>query len=169
MVSDTPVRFAAAVETSGGGSGTRNRHRGGKTDDTLVGTDANDDLSGQDGADQLSGGGGNDWLDGGKGDDLLFGAEDADLFVVRSARGADTIADFTSGEDVIRVHASTNSAGIRDFTSLLDNTAADADGNAVIDLGGGNSVTLLVDATSCMSARWPRLSSRRSRVWAGSG
>lgn len=120
-----------------------NEIEGSKGNDSLVGTAGADSIDGEKGDDTLDGGAGNDTLDGGKGDDLIYGGDGADLFVVRSDRGADQIADFTSGEDVIRVHASSHSSGISDFASLLENTADDADGNAVIDLGGGSSITLV--------------------------
>ncbi|MDA0340979.1 MAG: hypothetical protein O3B74_05205 [Proteobacteria bacterium] len=112
---------------------------GNKGDDVLSGGAGNDDLQGGKGVDTLFGGVGADTLDGDQGNDILYGGAGADLFVVRSNRGNDVIEDFTSGEDVVRVRAST---GIRDFATLSGRLSADGDGNAVIDLGRGANVTL---------------------------
>lgn len=81
------------------GSGARN---------TLTGGGGADRLSGGGGVDLLLGGGGNDTLDGGTAADVLEGGAAADTFVL-SISGGDTINDFTSGSDVLRVSA----AGVR--------------------------------------------------------
>lgn len=81
--------------------------QGGK--DTLVGGDGNDLLTGGSGADKLLGGLGNDWLDGGTGKDTLTGDSGLDVFIFNLApvaADADRIADFTSGEDTIRLAGS---------------------------------------------------------------
>ncbi|WP_417701813.1 hypothetical protein [Pseudophaeobacter sp.] len=83
---------------------------GGAANDTLLGgggTDwaygdaGEDELRGGYGHDTLSGGGGNDRLSGDAGDDLLIGGADADTFAFGRQHGADTIRDFTPGEDRI--------------------------------------------------------------------
>jgi Ca2+-binding RTX toxin-like protein len=72
--------------------------------DTLNGGAGNDLLVGAPGHDVLSGGTGNDVLVGGYGLDTLTGGAGADVFVFNapiSALHADTITDFTVGEDKI--------------------------------------------------------------------
>ena len=98
------------------GSGGVNRFSGGNGDDALIGRGGADQLDGQNGGDQLTGGGGGDLLSGGGG---------ADAFIYRQPGDSDTrpgsgdiIADFTGGQDVIRlaaVDADTLAAGNQAF------------------------------------------------------
>jgi Ca2+-binding RTX toxin-like protein len=77
---------------------------GGK--DTLLGGDGDDWLAGGKGGDQLFGGLGDDWLEGGPGKDALTGDSGLDVFIFNlapRAADADTITDFTHGEDKIRL------------------------------------------------------------------
>lgn len=80
--------------------------RGQKHKDTLIGGEGNDILRGGGGGDKLNGGEGNDILIGGSGRDRLLGGEDSDIFRFYSAsqtpdsKFADTIQDFTQGEDL---------------------------------------------------------------------
>lgn len=78
--------------------------------DTIFGGGGNDAIAGGYGADRISGGAGNDFIAGGRGGDWLIGDEGADLFAINDVLESqasetlrDTIADFTSGEDVIRL------------------------------------------------------------------
>lgn len=71
--------------------------RGGTGHDTLLGGRGNDTIYGAAGADQIIGGTGNDRLVGGDG---------ADIFVFRNHAGSDTITDFQSGVDKVRIEAS---------------------------------------------------------------
>ncbi len=100
--------------------------------DTLLGGDGNDALSASLGADTLNGGAGDDTLDGGAGNDTFEFAPGA---------GADRINGFTAGAgvgDVIRL------AGFGAFASFADVLAAasEAGSEVLIDLGGGDSLTL---------------------------
>lgn len=103
-------------------------------DDVLIGTDGDDVLFGFEGNDILIGGAGNDLLSGGAGNDI---------FVFDANNGNDTIIDFKAGEgagDILDLIL----AGI--FTTFEDVLAAantDASGNTEINLGNGNSITLV--------------------------
>jgi uncharacterized repeat protein (TIGR01451 family) len=77
-------------------------------DDLIYGNEGQDSLNGDDGSDSLYGGKDNDILNGGAGDDWLFGdgGEDtligglgADLFVLSSNSGSDTVLNFEVGTD----------------------------------------------------------------------
>jgi Ca2+-binding RTX toxin-like protein len=67
----------------------------------LVGLEGNDALYGSGGADILEGGAGDDLIVGGLNKDLLTGGAGRDTFRFAAGDGADTITDFTRGEDVI--------------------------------------------------------------------
>lgn len=82
--------------------------------DTLDGGAGNDLLVGAPGNDTLDGGTGNDVLIGGYGLDSLSGGAGADVFVFNAplvAGNADTITDFTVGEDKIYLDQSVFGAG----------------------------------------------------------
>jgi len=68
---------------------------------TLTGTEGNDILQGHDGDDRIAAGGGEDILRDGAGSDVLTGGTGADLFILTADGNADTITDFTLGEDKI--------------------------------------------------------------------
>lgn len=77
---------------------------GGRNNDALFGGWQSDLLEGQAGNDTLIGGTDRDVLVGGQGRDRLEGGTDRDAFVFRfSNEGIDTIIDFSSAEDQIRV------------------------------------------------------------------
>ncbi len=72
--------------------------------DSLTGNTAANLLTGGNGADTLAGGGGIDTLNGGAGADLLSGGGGADAFVLNVlGPGADTVTDFASGSDQMRI------------------------------------------------------------------
>jgi Ca2+-binding RTX toxin-like protein len=107
--------------------------RGGTQSDQLFGEAGSDRLFGGYGDDQLKGGTendrliggyGDDQLIGGKGNDLLVGEEGADVFVLQSRHGLDTISDFNVNEDLLQL--STN------FTGSLGLT--ESDGNTTISI-----------------------------------
>ncbi len=70
-------------------------------DDTVSGGAGNDALYGGKGNDAIAGDAGNDVLFGELGDDVLSGGEGVDVFVLFSAGGLDTIADFQVGTDLV--------------------------------------------------------------------
>jgi Ca2+-binding RTX toxin-like protein len=108
----------------------------GSLSERLTGASGNDVLNGGGGNDKLIGLDGNDTLDGGTGNDTLRGGNGADTFVFGLGTGNDTVADFTSTIDKLDLRAY--------FSSFAAVQAAthDVGSDAVIDLGGGNSVTL---------------------------
>lgn len=86
------------------GGGGDDRLSGGGDDDVIHGGAGLDNLRGNAGDDELFGGDGDDRLAGRVGDDAMSGGAGADSFVFRETLGGeDTILDFTSGEDRIRL------------------------------------------------------------------
>ena len=76
--------------------------RGSNFSDTISGNELANVLHGGAGSDTLSGAGGNDLLVGGGGNDGLTGGAGADQFLFAGyANGVDTIADFTSEDQVL--------------------------------------------------------------------
>ena len=134
--------------------------------DTFLGATANDWVAGYGGNDALSGGAGKDTLNGGAGDDILSGGADADKLigeagndqltggagadefkVVAGNFGADLIADFELGVDVIKV------TGVGDATSFSDLViSANGSGWAVVTFPDGSSLTLVDVATAEVTA-----------------
>ncbi len=114
-----------------------------KTTDDAVGMDVDFDaniLNGGDGDDRLVGAVGNDTLNGGSGDDVLIGGEGSDLFVFDLQNGADRIEDFSASEgDLIDATAH----GLTDFAAVQGVLSNDGNGDAAIDFGSGNTITLI--------------------------
>ena len=102
------------------------------------------------GNDTVFGNLGNDSLIGNLGDDSLIGGLGSDTFIFSGSSGTDSIADFSTAEgDLLSIAADINGTGIASTTDLLLRLSNDGSGNAVLDLGAGNSITLIgVDATS---------------------
>lgn len=118
---------------------------GGSSDDNLWGGNGNDTLFGSSGNDTLLGNGGDDFLQGDSGDDILTGGAGADTFAfdtgaefVGSELGLDTITDFNSGEDKIRLSKDTftelsntlfpSSLDITEFALVTSDAAAATSG-----------------------------------------
>jgi len=113
------------------GDARNNTATGGAGEDTIIGNAGNDTLRGNRGNDSLLGGLGDDFLYGGRdndyleggegndlmsgefGNDLLIGGAGRDRFVLESGGGADVIADFTKGEDLIALSRGLTFAQIR--------------------------------------------------------
>src|SRR3546814_11938118 len=90
----------------------------------------------------LQGGQGQDTLAGGQGDDLLLGGQGGDAFVFSGGGGQDVVLDFQPGEDTLHIARNVNGLDIADPADLADRISSVA-GNAVIDLGNGDTITLV--------------------------
>jgi Ca2+-binding RTX toxin-like protein len=77
--------------------------RGNEQADILGGCEGNDTLYGGEDNDTLTGCQGDDILYGELGNDSLTGGSGNDIFVLNSGQGFDVIADFTVGQDLIRL------------------------------------------------------------------
>jgi Ca2+-binding RTX toxin-like protein len=144
---DTILGFGASDRLFGGDG--NDVLRGGTQSDQLFGEAGSDRLFGGYGKDllkggtendRLFGGNGDDQLMGGKGDDLLVGDEGADIFVLQSHHGLDTISDFNLNED--RLELSIN------FTGSLG--LSESDGNTTISVvteQGEKAIALLQGVT----------------------
>jgi len=73
------------------------------------------------------------------GDDVLTGAGQNDVFVFAQPIGTDTIHAFSTSSDKIDL---IGFAGVANFADLAGHIADDANGNAVITLGTGESITV---------------------------
>ncbi|WP_339854103.1 DUF4347 domain-containing protein [uncultured Nisaea sp.] len=113
---------------------------GGQDEDIVYGNTGNDSLNGNLGNDTLYGGQGNDLISGGAGNDLLYGnhgndtlagGDGADTFVFTFGGGNDQVNDYQAGTDSLQ------------FQDGLTYTAAESDGNTVLTLSDGGSLTLI--------------------------
>ncbi|WP_053076556.1 ExeM/NucH family extracellular endonuclease [Caenimonas sp. SL110] len=105
---------------------------GNKLDNWLQGNDLDNVLQGRQGDDTIDGGAGADRLSGGRG---------SDLFSFSSGSGIDVVTDFDA-DDRILLEMGLNKSAIATPSQALAATSYEW-GNAVIDLGGGNYLTLL--------------------------
>jgi len=131
----------AGIDTLGGGSG-GDLLNGNAGDDFILASNGNDRLLGGDDNDTMLGGGGRDTLTGGAGNDRLVGGSQNDRFNFTPGSGADLIVDFAGGAgpgDVIGLIGW--GAAFDDFTDVLA-AASQVGNNVVINLGGGDSLTL---------------------------
>jgi Ca2+-binding RTX toxin-like protein len=67
----------------------------------MYGNEGNDILNAGQGDDVLAGGKGDDFLDGDAGNDTLIGGFGNDRFMLQKGTGADVIADFVRGQDMM--------------------------------------------------------------------
>lgn len=114
-------------------------------DNLIVGTYRKDALTGTAARDRIEGGAGNDTINGGGGNDVLEGGSGADRFVFGNGSGDDVVLDFDPGSlfsrDVIDLR-SRDMGAIDTFVELTARMTS-VSGHTVIELGGGDSVTLL--------------------------
>ncbi|ESQ89089.1 hypothetical protein ABAC460_13550 [Asticcacaulis sp. AC460] len=126
---------AAALDATGNtnnnvltGNSYANQLRGGQGLDTLIGGGGND---------SLVGGAGDDWLVGGDGHDTLYGGQDSDWYLFAVNSGEDVIDSVEGHTFHDRIDISAYTGGVANegmLTQVGDNT--------IIDLGGGNSITV---------------------------
>lgn len=128
------------ADTLSGGAGA-DKMFGNLGADLVVGGSGSDTLYGGSGADTLSGGADNDRLYGGDGSDRMIGGDGYDRFYIASGGGADTIADFEYLRDYLAFQRNLNGSGITSFSTMAARASQVGD-DVVIDLGGGNSLTL---------------------------
>ncbi|MFL6726999.1 MAG: VCBS domain-containing protein [Sphingomicrobium sp.] len=83
------------------------------------------------------------------GDDTLSGSADADTFVFSQPIGADTVRGFDASHDIVNL---IGYSGIGSFADVQAHTADDANGNAVITLADGQSITLDGISASLLTA-----------------
>ena len=122
--------------------------RGTDGDDCLLNIFGNSILDGGNGNDKLVGGFCDDGLIGGAGNDVMFGGLGNDTFVFNPGSGNDVIVDFNLCNDTIQI----NKSIYQTFAQVMAHTTVQG-GTLVIDLGGGNTVTLLYhDSLSDLSA-----------------
>ena len=117
---------------------------GGDGNDTVYGENDSDYLYGGSGIDRLFGGGGNDSLYGGAGNDLLTGQSGMDVFMIESASGTDTIADFDNGVDYLNLSADLSFSEL----NIINNTAGTA--TLIIDTTNNNDLLAVVDNVSAV-------------------
>jgi hypothetical protein len=72
----------------------------------------------------------------------LTGGAGNDIFAFRTDSGVDVITDFSAG-DAIHIDHNINGLSLTSPGDLSDRIANDASGNAVLDLGNGNTVTIV--------------------------
>ena len=115
----------------------------GQDNDTIFGGSGNDDLAGNKNDDLISGGGGADTLDGGSGSDTMYAGSGSDKFRFTSDSGVDVITDAFEGLlfDRYLIQTNINGTGVSTGADMLARITDDASGQAVLDLGNGNTVT----------------------------
>ncbi len=111
--------------------------------DLLNGDAGNDTLGGGGGSDTLRGRSGDDFLNGGAGADTLGGDGGNDRFIFTRGGDADTILDFTAGAGTVdTIDVSAFGAAFNTIGEIRAATT-DVGGDAVIDFGGGDTLTLI--------------------------
>ena len=135
---------------------------GGQGEDVLQGGAGSDTLFGDAGSDVLLGGAGNDLLSGGAGDDVLVGGAGNDVFLFNGGGGNDVVLDFTPGEDILQISSGINGQDIQSADDLASRVTQVGD-NVVVDLGHGDSVTLVGVSADEVTSNTERLL-RRSLI-----
>ncbi len=144
---------------------------GGKGADTIIGngdddqlygggaevnpTDDGDVIYGGQGNDYILANGGNDSVHGQVGNDTLHGGQGNDVFFFADNGGVDSLLSFDNpgalAGDLIQLTSNINGSGITASADVLSHIAYSG-GSAIIDLGGGNSVTISNVADGSLTA-----------------
>lgn len=116
---------------------------GGQDNDSIFGGSGDDFLYGNKNNDLIYGDGGDDTIDGGGGDDTMFGSSGNDLFRFTTDSGNDVITDEfgTLRFDRFQIQTNINGTSVTTGADVLARITDNAAGQAVIDLGSGNTVT----------------------------
>jgi Ca2+-binding RTX toxin-like protein len=119
----------------------------GQGDINGTGNDLDNVITGNKGDNQLDGGDGDDKIIGGKGNDMLIGGQGHDTFVFSNGSGQDTIRDFDATDNQEQINLKKVSS-VTGFNDLRNNHMEQLGDDVLIDLGRGNTITLLnVDIT----------------------
>lgn len=137
MNGNDTLKGLGARDTLIGGKG-KDKLVGGGGGDTLKGGNQRDTILGGNGNDKILGGKGGDILKGGKGSDTMTGGTGADTFVF--VAGNDTIKDFATAEDIVQIDSALWT-GTYDAAGLVSAFGGTVNGEAVLDFGGGNTLT----------------------------
>lgn len=131
---DDVLRGGSGDDVLNGGSGD-DLLRGGSGDDVLTAGSGDDILRGGSGDDVLNGGSGDDLLAGGAGDDKLTGGSGDDTYAFSGNFGSDVIADLDSGDKI-------DLTAFGSITNVSDLTITEVDGDTVIAVPGGGTITV---------------------------
>jgi serralysin len=132
--------LSSLTAQNGTGNGLANRITGNAGANQLSGLEGNDRLLGEGGNDTLAGGAGDDTLIGGQGNDQLNGGQGADTFVFLAGR--DVVQDFRDNVDTLQIDDALWGGGARSAAQVLASYGRVSGGNAVLDFGDGNVLTL---------------------------
>lgn len=135
---DTAMGRGGADRISGGAGD--DRILGGVGNDRLVGQGGTDTLDGGTGQDRIVGGAGADRIIGGQGNDTMAGGAGADTFVFGNRDGNDRVTGFAAGSDRIDL---SRVSEITDADDLAQNHIRTRNGNVIIDMHDGSSITLV--------------------------
>jgi Ca2+-binding RTX toxin-like protein len=124
---------------------------GNDLDNVITGNRGDNRLDGGDGNDRLIGGKGDDTLIGGRGswdvDNIIVGLRDSDTFIFGNGSGQDTIIGFNALDNLEKISLKKVSS-VNGFNDLRNNHMEQQGDDVLIDLGRGNTITLLnVDIT----------------------
>ena len=131
---------------------------GGPGSQTVLGGAGNDTISGGLGTQRLMGGNGNDFIQAGSGNQTLTGGAGQDVFAFRTGydrplepgdiapisygfAGHVVTSDFTPSQDRVEIAPGINGLAVRTPHDLLAHLSSDPQGDAVLTLGPGTTVT----------------------------
>lgn len=148
---DDTIRAGDSAQVLLGGAGD-DVLRAGAGPQTVDGGAGRDTLLGGPGSGLLDGGAGADRLVAGAGNETLRGGSGRDVFAFGGGTGRDVIADFRLGQDAVEVGRGVNGSAVARAADLRAAIHGDGGGGAVLDLGGGATVTLLHVSAAALRA-----------------